>query len=365
MFRQVHLFGVLVIILGFTGNAWPQNFSDVVVFGDSLSDSGNFGSLQPLPPGSSFTTNPDPVWSEIVAEIFGASGENSLVGGPNYAFAGACMNPDTPCDFDAVPTVTEQIEQYFLKSDGRADPNALYVIWGGVNDVADSLGYFLKNDPNNLPMAQRLTPQEATLAAASVNVAQIRRLQGAGARHVVVYNLPDISKSPYAVNLGQVAQGALTQLGTAYNERLYAGIRESEEGIVPINMFAFFNEIVENHETYGFTDATGTACGEPDAGRAISLGCGPEGSGSPVTYESGANRQYLFADRNHPSGATHEMIASVVTSTLAAPVQVSLAGEGGVEMAGIHRSAVSASGCGSRARPFGRELARLRDRPHR
>ncbi len=36
------------------------------------------------------------------------------------------------------------------------------------------------------------------------------------------------------------------------------------------------------------------------------------------------------------------MIASVVTSTLAAPVQVSLAGEGGVEMAGIHRSAVSA-----------------------
>ena len=36
------------------------------------------------------------------------------------------------------------------------------------------------------------------------------------------------------------------------------------------------------------------------------------------------------------------MIANVVTSTLAAPVQVSLAGEGGVEMAGIHRSAVSA-----------------------
>ena len=178
MFRHVRLFGVLVFIFGFTGNAWGQNFSDVVVFGDSLSDSGNAGSLQPLPPGSSFTTNPDPVWSEIVAETFGASGMNSLVGGPNYAFAGACMNPDTPCDFAQSPTVTEQIAQYFLKSDGRADPNALYVIWGGVNDVADSLGYSLKNDPTNPPMAQRLTPQEATLAAASVNVAQIRRLPG-------------------------------------------------------------------------------------------------------------------------------------------------------------------------------------------
>ena len=41
MFRHVHLFGVLVFILGFTGSAWGQNFSDVVVFGDSLSDSGN------------------------------------------------------------------------------------------------------------------------------------------------------------------------------------------------------------------------------------------------------------------------------------------------------------------------------------
>ena len=102
MLRHVHLFGVLVFILGFTGNAWGQNFSDVVVFGDSLSDSGNAARLQPLPPGSSFTTNPDPVWSEIVAETFGASGMNSLDGGPNYAFAGACVNPATYCKSDEI-----------------------------------------------------------------------------------------------------------------------------------------------------------------------------------------------------------------------------------------------------------------------
>jgi len=330
MFRSVRLFGVLVVILGFTVSAWGQNFSNVVVFGDSLSDSGNAGSLRPLPPGSSFTTNPDPVWAEIVAETFGASGENDFAGGSNYAFAGACMNPATPCEQDLAPTVTEQIARYFLKSDGRADPNALYVLWGGSNDVGDSLA----NDP--------LDAARHTLAAARVNVTQIRRLQDADARHIVVFNLPDISKSPYAVNLGQVAQGPLTQLVTAYNEALYAGIRESEDGIIPINIHAFFNEIVENPGTYGLTDATGTACGEPDAGSAVSLACGPEGSVYPVTDKSGENQQYLFADRSHPSGAVHEMIASTVTSTLAAPVQVSLAGEGGVEMAGIHRSAVSA-----------------------
>ena len=330
MFRHVRLFGVLVFLLGFSGSAWGQNFSDVVVFGDSLSDSGNAGSLQPLPLGSSFTTNPDPVWSEIVTETFGASGMNDLAGGPNYAFAGACVNPATPCTFDLVPTVTEQIAKYFLKSDGRADPNALYVIWGGGNDVADSAA----TDP--------LNAARHTVTAASVNVAQIRRLQDAGARHVLVFNLPDISKSPYAVNLGPVAQGALTQLVTAYNDGLHAGIRESEDGIIPINVFAFTNELVENPGTYGFLNATGTACGEPDAGSAVSITCGPEGSVYPVTDKSGENQQYLFADRSHPSGATHAMIANVVTSTLAAPVQVSLAGEGGVEMANIHRSAVSA-----------------------
>ena len=336
MLRHVRLFGVLVFILGFTGNAWGQNFSDVVVFGDSLSDSGNFGQAQGLPAGTSFTTNPDPVWSEIVAQTFGASGMNSLAGGPNYAFAGACVNPATPCDADELPPpmrpprVTQQIDEYLSSRGDRADPNALYTIWGGVNDVADSL----LNDPTKA--------QAHTLEASAVNVAQVRRLQEAGARHILLYNLPDIGPAPYAVNFGPAVQGALTTLGTAYNERLYAGIRESEDGIVPINVFALFNEIVDNPGTYGFTDTTGTACGEPDAGRAVSLACGPEGSGYPVTYESGANRQYLFADRSHPSGATHEMIASLVTSTLAAPVQVSLAGEGGVEMAGIHRSAVSA-----------------------
>ena len=330
MLRHVRLFSVFVFILGFTGSAWGQNFSDVVVFGDSLSDSGNAGSLRALPPGSSFTTNPDPVWAKIVAETFGASGMNSIPGGSIYAFAGACVNPATPCDFDQSPTVMEQIEQYFLRSDRQADPNALYAIWGGGNDVADSAG----SDP---PNAAR-----HTVMAASVNVQQIRRLQAAGARHVVVFNLPDISKSPYAGNQGPLVQGALTQLVTAYNEGLHAGIRESEDGIVPINVFAFANEVVENPGTYGFLNATGTACGEPDATSAVSITCGPQGSGYPVSYEDGANRQYLFADRSHPSGAMHAMIASLVTSTLAAPIQVSLAGEGGVEMANIHRSAVSA-----------------------
>ena len=71
MSHHLRLLGVIlvVLVLGFAGSASAQSFSNVVVFGDSLSDSGNAAAASglPLPPGTSFTTNPDPVWAEIVA----------------------------------------------------------------------------------------------------------------------------------------------------------------------------------------------------------------------------------------------------------------------------------------------------------
>ena len=343
--HHLRLLGVLVLILslGFAGSALAQSFSNVVVFGDSLSDSGNAAAASglPLPPGTSFTTNPDPVWAEIIAGAFGASGQNSLAGGPNYAFGGACMNPATPCDFDDVPTVTEQIGQHLSLRGGRLDPNALYTIWGGLNDIADSaLG-----DP--------LNALGHVLAAADVNAAQIRRLREAGARHVVVFNMPDASLAPFAVAQGPAAQAGLSALVAEYNKKLYAGIRENEEGVVPININVALGALAANPGRYGLTNVTGTACGEPDAGSALSIQCGPAGSPFPVTYAPGANETYLFADRSHPSGAVHAMLASLVTSTLAAPLQVSLAGEAGAEAAVAHDGAISAERTADFALPVG------------
>ena len=334
MLRQVRLFGVLVFILGFTGNAWAQNFSNVVVFGASLSDTGNIAQHEGLPAGSSFVTNPDPLAAEIIAQTFGASGMNSLAGGPNYAWSGACVRPEGPC-FSEVPTITDQVDQYLsLRPGGEADPDAVHFLWAGLNDINDTLFLDQANAESN------------TLAAATAHAGQIRRLQEAGARYIVVPNLPDLSVIPFAANLPPTLRGALTALSGAYNEVVYMGLRQREDGIIPVNILALTGEILESPQTYGFTNVSGTACplnANPLADRSpVSLVCGPEGSGYPKTYAPGTNRSYLFADDKHPSGAGHAMIARLVTSTLAAPVQVSLAGEGGVEMAGIHRSAVSA-----------------------
>ena len=343
MLRHLRLLLLIVFILtpGFAGSASAQSFSDVVVFGDSLSDSGNAALANGLPAGNSFTTNPDPVWAEIVAEAFGASGSNSLAGGPNYAFAGACVNPATPCTQNVVPTVTEQIGMHLSARGGSLDPGVLYALWGGANDVADSA---VNDTPNALGHV---------LAAADATVAQVRRLREAGARIVVVSNVPDISLTPYAVNLGPLVQGALGALAGEYNRKLDAGIREGEDGVVPVNLHALIREIAANPGTYGFTSVTGTACGAPNASSAVSILCGPEGTPSPVTYAPGAGRTHLFADRSHPSGAGHAMMAAMATSALAAPLQVSLAGEAGVEAAEAHHGVISAERTADFALPVG------------
>ncbi len=341
-----HRFRLLLVIvfaltLGFAGSAPAQSFSDFVVFGDSLSDSGNVGQTQGLPAGTSFTTNPDPVWAELVAGAFGASGRNSLAGGPNYAFAGACMNPATPCDQPDVPTVTEQIGMHLAASGGSLDPNALYAVFGGSNDISDAA----QNDsPNALAHI---------LAAADVNAAQIGRLRAAGARRVVVFNMPDAGQAPYAVTLGPAVQAGLSALVGQYNEKLHAGIREREEGVISVNAHALLGEIAANPGRYGFTSVTGTACGAPNADSALSIQCGPEGSPFPVTYAPGAGETHLFADRSHPGGAVHAMLANLVTAALAAPLQVSLAGEAGVEAAEAHHGVISAERAADFALPVG------------
>ena len=170
----------------------------------------------------------------------------------------------------------------------------------------------------------------------------IQRLQDAGARHIVVFNLPDPGATPFAQSIPDPRFSAtLTALAQGYNEALDAGLGSLDDGIVPINAFGFFDQVVRDPAKYGFTNVDGTACA-PLSEAVNALACGPAGSPLPATYAPGANESFLFADGKHPSGAAHAMLASVVTATLAAPVQVSLAGEAGEAAVAAHRSAVAA-----------------------
>src|SRR5690606_38710399 len=310
--RFHRLAGALALSLGFAGAAHAQTFTGFYAFGDSLSDTGNIGDMNGLPPGFSFTTNPDPVMVEIVADAFGLSAVNSLQGGSNFAWGGACVNPVGPC-LNPVPNIPTQITQYLTATGGSADPNALYSIWGGANDIFATLAL----DPGNA--------QANTVAAATSYVQQIGRLQAAGANYVIVYNLPNLGVTPQFA--GTPNSSAISQVTVVYNTALNTGLGQLGDGIIPVDTFGLITEVMADPGTYGLTNVTGMACAPPS-----SVSCGPAGAGLPAGYAPGTNETWLFADGVHPTGAAHAMLANVILSTIVAPVQVSMAGEAGVKI---------------------------------
>jgi outer membrane lipase/esterase len=326
--RTKLLVSALALALAGASTAQAQSFSDVVVFGDSLSDSGNVAQLQHLPAGNSFTTNPDPVYAEIVAQAFGFTGTNSLAGGHNYAFGGACAR-NNGATFTCVNSpgsfsLGTQLGTYLgaPAQAGHADPNALYMMWGGANDIFTAAG-------------APATAQQNTGVAAATMVGLIGTLQNAGARTIVVFNLPDLGLTP--LNVGTASQPSASALSFVFNSTFNGGLATLHDGIVPINVFGLINEIVANPATYGFTDVTHQACGVGST----SIACGPVGSPLPYHYAAGTNATWLFADSVHPTGAAQAMLANVVIATVSAPGQVSMAGEIPLQVYDDHSNAIN------------------------
>ena len=182
------------------GNASAQ-FSNIFFVGDSLTDSGTYKPI--LPPGTGlFTTNPGPVWSQVLAQRYGLTAIPANQGGTNYAQGGARVTglpgvPAAPPTGTATP-IAAQVSQ--LLASGPLDGNALYAVWGGANDIFFQLGAL---------QAGLITPAQLQAnigTAAGDLVRQMAILQAAGAQNIIVVNLPDVGRSPFGVASGQGAQ---------------------------------------------------------------------------------------------------------------------------------------------------------------
>src|SRR3954447_2101686 len=181
------------------GNASAQ-FTNIFFFGDSLTDAGSYKPV--LPPGTGlFTTNPGPVWAQVLAQRYGLTAIPANQGGTDFAQGGARVTglpgvPNSPPTGTATPIAT-QVTQ--LLASGPLDSNALYAIWGGANDIFFQLG---------AAGAGVITPaqlQANVAAAAGDLVRQVAILQAAGARNIIVFNLPDIGRTPFGTASGQAA----------------------------------------------------------------------------------------------------------------------------------------------------------------
>jgi outer membrane lipase/esterase len=318
-------------------SAHAQRFSRVVSFGDSLSDAGNIG-LAPaaagglgglLGPSQSFTTNPDPVMVELLARHFGFTQTPSLLpGGTNFAWGGACARPAAaaPCTNNPNPITRLDAQITSGLTGGAADPRALYTVWMGANDLFGAIPVWAAN-----PATASANATVGGIPVATAVVQQVGRLQAAGARNIVVLNLPDLGVTPQFSSGPFAAASPLASLATvSYNGALSQGLATLGTGIIPINVNGLFNEIRANPGAFGFTNISGVACTSSS-----SITCTPNTLVAP-----GANNTYLFADGVHPTGAAHRLLAEVTIATINAPNFVSLAPEAALAAYDDHGGAV-------------------------
>jgi outer membrane lipase/esterase len=288
------LLQVLVAIVALGSATQASAYSALIAFGDSLSDTGNIGFLAPGIPLAPYAPNRfsnGAVWIETFAAGLGLSINPSLGGGTNYALGGSV----TGAPLTSPIPLTTQAANYLASVGGVADPNALYVVWGGGNDV-----------------------RNANITGTATNIASIiTSLATAGANNFLVGNLPNIGLTPEAQAGGPAVVAGATFLSTTYNGQLAAalpGLASSlSVDIRLLDVFGFLNNVIANPGDFGITNTTA---------RCYS---GTTGVGGPGTVCANPN-EYVFWDGIHPTAAAHAALGQYALTAVPAPTAVWLFG---------------------------------------
>jgi len=288
--------------------------SEIIFFGDSLSDSGNAFALQKennTPPN--YSVNPllipddayargghhfsnGPTWAEDFAKSMGLGQDanpafrDANPRATDYAVGGARASGNS--DFN----LPIQVAVFLQDFGGHSPPDALYVIEVGGNDLRDALAA--------VGAGQDPTPIiKAGVEAVATNIAT---LYAAGARKFLVWNAPDIGLTPAVRALGPLAVGAAGGLTLAYNGNLdgalallltpgaFPGIAIKE-----FDLNGTLHDIVDHPSKYGLTDVT-HPCISPDDPPFVCQN--PDGN--------------LFWDGIHPTKAGHAILAQKVAQSL-------------------------------------------------
>ncbi len=315
--HRIGLLPALLLIftsVGANGQAGPPTpeFTSIVVFGDSLSDTGNLAHLtydkygvrvpgsiadytdgrftdgfDTLPPAQNYSG----VWIEQLAESIPSKPEvkNSLDGGTDYAYGFAttgsgstvfAFGPGNSLSVN-VENIGQQITDY-LTTKPKITPKTLFVIWGGANDLLNAAS------------------QNDIIGAAINQTLNIQRLIDAGATRFIVPNLPPLGLVP-RLNGSLASSVPATAASALYNSVLGGGVSLILElnttkhlHIAQLDVFGLYNKIVASPASYSLTNVTASSQGiavDPDT--------------------------YLFWDDLHPTTHGHNILAVTAASILA------------------------------------------------
>jgi outer membrane lipase/esterase len=264
--RQTLLFSAIffcLLLSPIAAHAANPQFSALYVFGDSYNDVGNIyiasvGTV-PGPPYYKGRFSNGPLWIEHIAYTWGLGQiAPSLAGGTDYAFGGAEVTADVPVGGgNVIPSVPHQVAAYLLASKGKADPNALYVLEGGGDDILNATGG---------------SPQQLAYQIAAGLAGAELALRLAGARNFLIPTVYDLSLSPAGSLNPAFTKAASLATNKFLDEFLTLEMLFPGNHITRLNSFDLFNGIIVNDPYhYAFTDVvhpcvnqiTHTPCADP------------------------------------------------------------------------------------------------------
>jgi phospholipase/lecithinase/hemolysin len=292
--------------------AQPKNYTKIVVFGDSLSDTGNVGQLvlQKYPTCGPLTCldydagritdgaytipaakNYFGVWIEQLAAELPANPEilDSLNGGTNYSYAYATTGNGTSelCYVDCsvysveVENIGQQISDY-LSTHPTINRHTLFVIWGGADNLLQATSV---NDVINGAIEESF---------------DIQRLIEAGATQILVPNLPPLGLTP-RFNGSLTSRLTASTASALYNSYLAAGISILKDlyarkhmKIYQLDVFDLMRNVVAHPAAYSLTNVTDASQGD--------IYANPD--------------KYLFWDDLHPTTRGHNILANAALRVL-------------------------------------------------
>lgn len=323
--RQWVAVGLVAASLSTTVGA--SSFTQLVVFGDSLSDAGNafamtgepqiagYPRFPPSPPYAGTFSN-GPTAAQYLAARYGvpeqlgwptagAASNNFAVGGARNGTGNYNVEIDRPTGLGtAYPALAQTGIQRQVERYGEQYPavpsaaNTLFLLWGGANDMFLGL--------ETRPPAEIGDVIQSAVADLANDVQVLANL---GAKHILIQGLPDLGKTPEGLAKDPAVSAFMSLASTGYNTGLDGAIGQLSGALAPAGVrlyefdtSAFLGQVVANASALGFDDVT-HSCLYDGGYDAVLNGCAG----------------YLYFDRVHPTTTAHQLLAGGFAAAVPEP----------------------------------------------
>jgi phospholipase/lecithinase/hemolysin len=324
----------------------PGTYNQLIVFGDSLSDTGN---VLAKTTSYSYITTPRPTtpwyqpgqftdgtavtgsnqtkfqviateysldWDQRLAQLLGISTFTpSSSGGTNYATGGAETGTGNFSGL-SFPNMGQQVSNY-IASKPSPTPQTLFALWGGGNDLIDAC------EAKNATAASVAAAETSAVENVSSEIAQLSNAFPGKAINFIWPNVPPLQATPKAQSFSPIIQTALATASYDFQQDEDFTTLELEDvfpndHIYNLDVYGMFQDVLSNPDFYGFTNTTQSII------TATSFS-GTSFSATPNFPNQTVNPdQFLFWDQLHPTSAVHNMIGEAAFDLLPEPSSVAI-----------------------------------------